>query len=254
MGKAATALVGFTVGVILAATCLHTRSAPDPGVQELRNWLSLHPEFLADNPVLVAAADRIVHSREISNDVQWRKQLVADRWKTYLDPVFTPSVGDRAASSVLVEFTDYACEPCRASASAVKSTLQGRPDLRVALFLLPTSGDLSEYAARVAFAGYRQNPDRFATLHDRLLSMTGPLTSAAVLRAAQDAGLDPEQIEVDLRSAEVRQYIARTSQFAQDLHVAGVPFFLLDGRTLAGGVSEAKLSSFLGPVPVTAAR
>ena len=252
MGRSTIALVAFIGGVVLTATCMHLWMRPDPGgAAALRAWLQHDPEFLADHYELVTAAERIVRSREIQNDVRWRKQLVAERWLTYLDPAFAPSLGDRSASAVLVEFTDYACEPCRASAAAVKHTLETHPELRIALFLLPTSGDLSEYAARVAFAGYRQNPDRFVALHDRLLSISGPLTSAAILRAAQDAGLDTDQIEVDLRSTEVRQYVARARQFAQDLHVAGVPYFLLDGRMLAGGVSESKLRSFVGQAPGT---
>jgi hypothetical protein len=231
---------------------MHLWMHPDlDGAAALRAWLQHDPEFLADNYELVTAAERIVRSRELQNDVRWRKQLVAERWLTYLDPAFAPSLGDRSASTVLVEFTDYACEPCRASAAAVKHTLQTHRELRIALFLLPTSGDLSEYAARVAFAGYRQNPERFVALHDRLLSISGPLTSAAILQAAQDAGLDTDQIEVDLRSTEVRQYVVRARQFAQDLHVAGVPYFLLDGRMLAGGVSESKLGSFVGQAPGT---
>jgi hypothetical protein len=252
MGKIAIALVGFIAGVVITAACMHLWMRPtQTGADALRTWLQRDPEFLADHYELVSAAERIVRSRELQNDVRWRKQLVADRWLTYLDPAFAPSLGARSASTVLVEFTDYACEPCRASAAAVKHTVETLPELRVALFILPTSGDLSEYAARVAFAGYRQNPERFATLHDRLLNISGPLTSAGILHAAQDAGLDTNQIEVDLRSGEVRQYVARARQFAQDLHVAGVPYFLLDGRMLAGGVSEAKLKSFVGRAPGT---
>lgn len=252
MGRTTIALAAFIGGVVITATGMHLWPRPDQaGAVALRAWLQHDPEFLADNFELVTAAERIVRSRELQNDVRWRKQLVAERWVTYLDPAFAPTLGDRSASAVLVEFTDYACEPCRASAAAVKHTLEAHRELRAALYLLPTSGDLSEYAARVAFAGYRQNPERFPLLHDRLLSIAGPLTSAAILRAAEDAGLDTDQIEVDLRSSEVRQYVARARQFAQDLHVAGVPYFLLDGRMLAGGVSESKLRSFVGQAPGT---
>src|SRR5882757_10656548 len=153
MGRSTIALVAFIGGVVLTATCMHLWMRPDPGgAAALRAWLQHDPEFLADHYELVTAAERIVRSREIQNDVRWRKQLVAERWLTYLDPAFAPSLGDRSASAVLVEFTDYACEPCRASAAAVKHTLETHPELRIALFLLPTSGDLSEYAARVAFA------------------------------------------------------------------------------------------------------
>jgi protein-disulfide isomerase len=74
---------------------------------------------------------------------------------------------------VLLEFTDYACNPCRASAPVVREAVAARKDLRVAILLIPTGGALAEHAARIALAAYRRDPERFVRLHTRMMEPGG---------------------------------------------------------------------------------
>jgi protein-disulfide isomerase len=111
--------------------------------------------------------------------------------------------------------------------------------------LLPISGPVSEFAARVGYAAYRQNPLQFARLHELLMNEHGVLSAARVLEQAAASGLDIQQIQDEFGTAEVRGYLAQVRNFASDLHVSGVPTFVFGKRLLAGGVSAAQINDLV---------
>ena len=105
---------------------------------------------------------------------------------------------------------------------------------------------LSEYAARIALAAYRQKPDRFAELHHRLLKPEGPLSQQAILDALKDLGFDVEQVEREAASAESRRYFDQVRTLAEDLRISGVPAFAMNEQLLLGGVTYKQLSELVG--------
>jgi protein-disulfide isomerase len=215
----------------------------------LRATLLRNPQVIADSPEVLAAVRLVLRQRQLDSEAETRKRLLVERWGRFTHVAFSPSLGDPAARSTLIEFTDYDCEPCRASARSVLSALESHQDVRVAIMLLPISGPVSEFAARVGYAAYRQNPLQFARLHELLMSERGTLTAARVLQQAAASGLDVEQIQDESGTAEVRGYLAQVREFAGDLHVSGVPTFLFGKQLLAGGVSAGQINALVGSGP-----
>jgi protein-disulfide isomerase len=242
----ARACLWFILGAAASATVSKywwNTQQNDPG--RLRTLLLKNPQFLADDPQVLAAVRAVLRGRQLNAEGEARERLLAGRWGRFTHVAFSPSLGNPAARSMLIEFTDYGCEPCRASAQAVLDAVRSHPDLRVAIMLLPTSGAVSEFAARVGYAAYRQNPLQFARFHDLLMREQDRLSESGVLAQAAAAGLDIEQIQQDLGTAEVRQYLAQVRSMADDLHVSGVPTFVIGRRLLAGGVSGAQLADLI---------
>jgi protein-disulfide isomerase len=215
----------------------------------LRATLLRNPQFLADSPDVLAAVRLVLRARQLDSEAQVREGLLAERWGRFTHVAFSPSLGNPAALSTLIEFTDYDCEPCRASARSVLGALESHHDVRVAIMLLPISGPVSEFAARVGYAAYRQNPLQFARFHELLMSEHSALSAARVLEHAAASGLDIEQIQDEVGTAEVRGYLAQVRNFASDLHVSGVPTFVFGKRLLAGGISTAQISDLLRSEP-----
>lgn len=235
-------LIGAAVSAAIAAL-LWWRSDVSP--ERLRAELLENPEFLADHPELLSAAHTVLQNRQLASQGSERAALIQEKWSALTHVAFTPSIGSADAPLVLLEFTDYTCEPCRQSAPAVDAALRDSSDVRVAVLLLPIGGALAEYAARIAWAAYRQNPETFVELHRRLLNPTAQLTQDSVLAAVRDLGLDVEQVEREANSAESRHYFSQVRALAEDLRISGVPAFALNEQLVLGGVTTARLQELI---------
>ncbi len=158
------------------------------------------------------------------------------KWQFMTHAAFTPTLGPADAPVTLLEFTDYTCEPCVLSAPDVRAMVDANSDLRVAILLMPTGGALSEYAARVALAAYRQDPARFANLHNRLMEQEGPLTQESILAVVSALQFDVEQITREATSSETRRYFSQVRMFAEEMNIPAVPAFLSGDQLILGRV------------------
>lgn len=239
------AIGGFVLGlgVALGGVALWTKVRP--ATQGLRQILLDNPEFLADNPEVLQGARDVLQTRALASAANSRRKVLRDKWAAAILPAFAPTLGNAKAPSVLIEFTDYTCIPCKSSAAVVNEALAKNPDVRVALLFVPIGGAVAEYAARVAYAAYQQNPPRFAAFHQALMSEKEPLTRQIVLDAASRAGLDVSQIEEEVGVQENRSYIDKSRMIASDLNIMGIPAFLLNGEIVIGGLTAAKLDQLL---------
>ncbi|SRR5882672_12159697 len=235
LGAAAGALVALGIG----------RFRADPEV--MRAELLAKPEYLADHPEILERVRNVLLNRKLAAEGSQRRQLMRGKWQFLSHVAFTPTLGSPDASRVLLEFTDYTCVPCRASAASVREAVAARKDVRVAVLLYPIGGALSEYAARIAIAAYRQDPDKFADLHTRLMEEGGELTQERILDAVRGLKFDVDQIERDSQSDETRRYMQQVRMFSEDMEISGVPAFLCEDKLVMGGVSAQQLQSLLGP-------
>lgn len=239
------AIGGFLlgIGVALGGAALYAKLRPP--TQGLRQVLLSNPEFLADNPDVLKAARDVLQTRALASAAHTRRKILRDKWAAALSPAFAPTLGDAKAASVLIEFTDYTCAPCKSSATVVSRALTDDPQIRVVLMFVPIGGNVAEYAARVAYAAYQQNPVKFAAFHQVLMSESRPLTQQIVLDAASRAGLDVSQIEEEVSLPENRRYIDKSRTLASDLDIMGVPAFVLNGQVVIGGLTTSKWNQLL---------
>jgi len=217
-----------------------------PGPEAMRAELLARPEFLADHPEILERVRGVLLSRKLAAEGSQRIELMRGKWRFLTHAAFTPTIGPADSPRVLLEFTDYTCSPCRASAPAVRDAVAASKDLRMAVLLYPTGGALSEYAARIALAAYRQDPERFAALHTRLMEQGTALTQESILGALRDLSFDVDQIERESQSDETRRYLKQVRLFSEELEISGVPAFVLNDKLVVGGVSARQLKELLG--------
>ena len=239
-------LIAFVLGVVASTVVgvLLWRYVDIP-TDRLHAQLLARPEFLADHPELLGGAQAVLQHRRLAAEGAQRVALMRGKWQFMTHAAFTPTVGPADASLTLLEFTDYTCEPCRLSAPAVRTLVDANSDVRVAILLMPTGGALSEYAARVALAAYRQDPARFATLHNRLIEQEGPLTQERILELVSALQFDVEQITREATSSETRRYFNQVRMFAEAMNIPAVPAFVLSDQLLLGRVESAQLGALI---------
>ena len=235
-------LFGIAAGSLVTVGLSPIWTGPDA----MRAKLLANPEYLADQPEILERVRTVLLNRKLAAEESQRVALMREKWQFLSHVAFTPTLGSPDASRVLLELTDYTCEPCRASAASVREAVTSRRDVRVAVLLYPIGGAIAEYAARIAIAAYRQDPDKFAELHTRLMDSRGELTQDRILDALRELKFDVDQVERESQSDETRRYMQQVRQFSEDMEISGVPAFLCEGKLVMGGVGSRQIQSLIG--------
>ncbi len=234
------ALGGVSAGV--GAYCL-ARFGADGA---LRQKLLANPGFLLDNPEILDATRTVAEARRMEADTAVRGDLVRTKWQALLHVAFAPSIGPADAPLLLIEFTDYTCAPCRASAPAVRAVLGAHADLRAAMMFYPTGGAMAEYAARFAVACYRAFPGKFPGFHEQLMEGPGRVSQEKIEQAADASGYEVDRLREEMSHPSILGHLKQVRLFAEDIRLSGVPAFMMSsGRLLLGGVTETDLDALI---------
>jgi protein-disulfide isomerase len=87
-------------------------------------------------------------------------------------------------------------------------------------------------AHAAAEAAHRQG--RFWEMHDRIFANQREMSEEKYIEYAEQIGLDLEQFEADVASADIKKRIAEDMAEARRLGVTGTPGFFVNGRLLSG--------------------
>jgi protein-disulfide isomerase len=166
---------------------------------------------------------------------QKRRPGEPDPDKAYQVPVDArPQHGPDDALVTIVEFSDFQCPFCQRvndALSQVKQNFAG--DIRVVFRQrpLPMHPDARE-GAKAALAAHRQG--KFWEMHDKLFASPKDMSKEALMRHAQELGLDVAMFELDMAAADLEQQIKDDEALANKLGSRGTPAFFINGRYLSG--------------------
>lgn len=157
-----------------------------------------------------------------------------------------PYQGNRDASVVIVEFSDYHCPFCR----KLDATLQEAVDKRGADFKrifrhfpLDMHPDADE-AHAAAECAHRQNS--FWPYHARLFEMSrNQQSKQAYINLAGELGLKTDVFEACLESEEVMALIDRDVQAALQAGVRGTPTLFINGKKRSGAMPLQTLEALI---------
>ena len=148
----------------------------------------------------------------------------------------SPTLGPPDAKVHIVEFLDPACGTCALFYPMVKGWMAEIPDdLRLSVRHV-TFHDGVDYAVRVLEASRNQGK-YWETLETLLASQRQWVSNHVVqqervLPVLAGVGLDMEQLQADMNSAEVLQRMEKDMQDSKALKVAATPEYFVNGRQL----------------------
>jgi Na+/H+ antiporter NhaA len=168
-----------------------------------------------------------------------------------VDPERDHIRGDEDALVTLLEYGDYECPFCGQAERAIRELFashEGR-ELRYVWRHLPLS-DVHVFAQTASEAAEAAGAQiDFWRMHDLLLDHQDDLRFGALIRYAEELGLDVEKFEDELRKRTYAPRVAEDVASADASGVAGTPTFFINGRrhygaydlqTLTGAVKAAK--------------
>lgn len=221
-----TLAVAAALAVGTGAGFLIDRAIPDAGLHDSVR------EYLLENPEILPEMVQALQTKEA------RAQLfdIRDELET---PFPGAVLGNPGGSVTLVEFTDYACGYCRASAAAVQQLIAANPDLRVVIREWPILSEDSADAAKMALAAARQG--KYEAFHEAMYAVDAPAGEAIAI-AARRAGLDMAQAQKDISDPALQSELAQNSALAQRMGFDGTPAWAVGDTVLAGAVGKDALA------------
>ena len=142
--------------------------------------------------------------------------------------------GPADARVTVIEFFDFQCPGCKATAPEVLRLMQAHPDVRFVFKEWPIldRGDdtTSQYAARAALAAHRQG--RFLAVHEALMREPA-LDEAAVDAILAANGVDLARARADMVAPEMSGHVADIHTAAATLRLQGTPTFFVNGEVQA---------------------
>lgn len=143
----------------------------------------------------------------------------------------SPRLGAKNPRLTIVSFTDYNCPYCKQFDPQLEKIVRENPDVLLIVKLLPFKGQSSVNAAKAALSTWRQQPDKFWPLHQRLMAKKGYHDDASILAARQKTATDGVKIDDQTMDPLKMNLI-----LSQVLNIQGTPATIIGDQMVAGAI------------------
>lgn len=193
--------------------------------------------YLMENPEVLMEAIAVLENREQAAAIEQDRQLLAEHHDAIFNDPASWVGGNPDGDITVVEFIDYRCGYCRKAWEEVDQLVEGDGNIRFVLKEFPILGEQSVLSSRFAISVLQiHGADAYRKAHDALLTLRADATPEALVRVAEDLGLEPQPIMDHMDKPEVTKVIEDNHKLAQTLQISGTPTFVIDGTFVRGYV------------------
>lgn len=160
------------------------------------------------------------------------KQIEALIQEALFNDPASPRLGAKQAKLTLVNFTDYNCPYCKQLDPLLEKLVAKYPEVAVIIKPLPFKGESSVLSARIALTTWREHPQQFLALHEKLMQKKGYHTDASIKQAQEKSAASP--VTLDEKSNET---LSTNLQLARLVGVQGTPATIVGDELIPGAVS-----------------
>lgn len=234
LSDARVGLAGLVVGVVALVIAVVPYATGGDFDARVRSYLLANPEVLQEvSDALNAKADVARQAEDRERATQITARAAANPALLAPDPR-DPSFGPADAKVTVVEFFDFRCPGCKATAPEVLALMQAHPDVRFVFKDWPIldrgSDGVSHLSARAAQAAHRQG--KYLPVFRDLMAEPD-LTPDSIARILNDNGVSLPQAEAAMAGGEIASHLADVQTTATTLGLQGTPTFLINGKASA---------------------
>lgn len=227
-----------SLSAALLAPTLH--AAPFTPEQEARIKELIRETLIANPKILDEAAESWEKQNAAAQEAQLGNFIKGNK-DVLFNSATSPRLGAKNPKLTLVLFTDYNCPYCKQFDPQLTKLLKAYPDdLGLVIKLLPFKGQTSAKAAQYSLTLWQQDPARFLTLHDKLMSKQGMLTEADINKALASTGntaLKP--------AAKATEELRNSLRIGTILGVQGTPATLIGNQLVPGAIPYEELDQLV---------
>ncbi|MFQ1860413.1 DsbA family protein [Aeromonas veronii] len=227
-----------SLSAALLAPALH--ATPFTPEQEARIKELIRETLIANPKILDEAAESWEKQNAAAQEAQLGNFIKGNK-DVLFNSATSPRLGAKNPKLTLVLFTDYNCPYCKQFDPQLTKLLKAYPDdLGLVIKLLPFKGQTSAKAAQYSLTLWQQDPARFLTLHDKLMSKQGMLTEADINKALASTGntaLKP--------AAKATEELRNSLRIGTILGVQGTPATLIGNQLVPGAIPYEELEQLV---------
>ena len=198
-------------------------------------------EYLVQNPEILLEVSKALQQKQQKNLMQKANQAIDSNASEIFNSK-SPETGNPKGDVTVVEFFDYQCSHCKKMAPVLKTLMDKNSNLRVVYKDFPIFGKSSTFASEAVLASQLQG--KYHALHEALINKKQRLSSAVVLKAADEVGINTTKLKADMKSEAVQKALLANRKLAEKLHLMGTPAFII-GSTPAGTFSIGSETFFI---------
>lgn len=147
-----------------------------------------------------------------------------------------PTLGKEGAPVTLVEFSDFQCPYCQATAPTLKQVAQKYGDKVQIVYRQFPIPSLHPYALKAAEASLCANEQgKFWDMHDNMFRDQKKLTVGDLKQTARQIGLDGKKFDNCLDTGKYVEQVQNDQKEGQRIGVSGTPAMYLNGTYVEGG-------------------
>lgn len=193
--------------------------------------------YLLENPEVLLEAMNALEMREQVAAAERDRQMLAEQSDAIFNDPASWVGGNPEGDITVVEFIDYRCGYCRKAWQEVDALVAQDGNIRFVLKEFPILGEESVLSSRFAIAVLQlHGGEAYKKAHDALLSLRADATPEALVRVAEDLGMEPQPILDRMQAPEVTKVIEDNHRLAQMMEVSGTPTFVVGGTMVRGYV------------------
>ncbi len=190
--------------------------------------------YLLQNPEILQEVSAALQAREDSARTEAVNQQAAANPSLLAVSPDDPAFGPADARVTVIEFFDFRCPGCKATAPDVLRLMQTHPDVRFVFKDWPIldrgTDDVSHYAARAAQAAHREG--KYLAVF-RALMAEPALDKPAIDRILAANGIAEAAAQASMSSPRTARHLADVQTSATGLGLLGTPTFFVNGRATA---------------------
>ena len=225
--------------IVLGSTAAHAQSSFSDADQRAIEQL-IHNYILNNPKIIVESVQRMGAREQTANQLKHRQVLVDLREALENDPG-SHVAGNPNGDVTVVEFFDYRCTYCKRFLPNLSDLLRKDANVRVVFKEYPIMGPESVVASRAALAARRQNKDLYVPFHNALMESRGAFSEGRILDIASEVGLNADQLQRDMASADIESILSRNYTHAKALGIQGTPGFVIGDQVVPGYLNAEQL-------------
>jgi protein-disulfide isomerase len=191
--------------------------------------------YLIEHPEVLVEMSNKLQAKQAAEKASSAKGAI-NKYRQALERDPRDFVANPNGSITVVEFFDYRCGYCKLAAPQIVDLIQKNPDVRFVFKDFVIFGHDSEVAARLVLGAKDQG--KTIELHKRLMAEKS-LDAGAVMRIAQEMGIDLTKARAVGESDAVTQHLADTHALAEALAIEGTPAFFVGDTMIPGADMHA---------------
>lgn len=229
--------------VVCGAGGAHAQDAQQFTPKQVEAIEKIVQDYLLTHPEIIPQAISALQEKErMAQETEAQRYLNDKGGEIFKDPA-APVLGNPDGDVNVVEFVDYNCGYCKAVHAAVKDAVKADGKVRLIYKELPILGETSVVAARAALAANMQK--KYAEFQEALIKNRGPLSEDAIMKIAEQTGLDMEKLKADMASPDVEAALQKNQIQARNLAIRGTPSFIVGSRVIYGAVDKGTLKQLI---------